>query len=238
MKPWTRLLIGLLTGVAVFASVATIRRSAQETTLPSYWQAPDFALVDQTGAPVATADLAGTVWVASFVFTHCADVCPGIGTRMARLGEALRREGMLGQSVRLVSFTVDPERDTPPVLLQYARGFGGLPPAEWAFLTGADGAAMRAMIQEGFHLTALMPEASVAVHDEHGQSQTPAAGHDDHGPSQATATATATGADYQVAHTPRVLLVDRTGTVRGIYDALDDEAMGRILADARRLTES
>lgn len=225
MKPWTRLAIGLVTGVAVTASVATIgRNDDRPALLPSYWPAPEFALVDQMGAPVVTADLRGTAWVASFVFTSCADVCPAISARMARLSDDLRREGLLGERVRLVSFTVDPERDTPPVLFDYARRFGGLPPADWAFLTGPDGDALRSMIQEGFHLTAMTMGADSAEHASHDADDAP-------GPGAAAAL------DYQVAHSPRLLLIDRSGVVRGIYDAFDDEAMGRVLPHARRLLE-
>lgn len=218
MKPWTRLLVALLSGVVVLVALARLRSESAHEPLPSYWAAPDFALVDQTGSRLGKADLLGTVWVASFVFTNCADVCPGISARMARLAERLRRDGLLGRRVRLVSFTVDPERDTPEVLRRYSQSFGGLPASEWAFLTGADGEAVRSMIQEGFHLTAMRPEPAP-----------PHAAHD------APAPATVPGPGYQVAHTPRVLLIDASGVVRGIYDALDDEAMGRIPSDARRL---
>lgn len=226
MNPWTRLSVGLLTGVAVLAFVAGMGRSSEHSApLPSYWPAPEFALVDQTGAPVVTADLRGTVWVASFVFTSCADVCPAISARMARLSDDLRREHLLGERVRLVSFTVDPERDTPDVLRDYARRFGGLPPADWAFLTGSDGDALRSMIQEGFHLTAMTMSADAAEHS----------GHDADAARAATAAA---ALGYQVTHSPRLLLIDASGVVRGIYDALDDEAVGRLLPHVRRLLET
>jgi protein SCO1/2 len=209
MRFWIRTGIALLAGAVVFAATVAIGdRASERETLATYWPAPDFALVDQTGSPVATADLMGRVWIASFIFTSCADVCPAITARMARLSDDLRREGMLGESVRLVSFTVDPERDTPAVLREYARGFGGLPPAEWAFLTGDDGPALRAMVQEGFHLTAMMPD------DAHEHSDA-----------------------YQVMHAPRVLLVDASGVVRGIYDATDADAMNRVVGDARSLLD-
>lgn len=201
---------------------------ATAATLPEYWTAPDFSLIDQAGAAVDDDDLRGTVWVASFVFTHCTDVCPAISGRMARLAAELRREGVLGDAVRLVSFTVDPERDSPEVLAAYARGFGGLPPAEWAFLTGTPGDSMRTMIQEGFRLATMRPEQP--EHREHEARRAEAEGedHPDHGATP----------DYQVMHSPRVLLVDAAGMVRGIYDALDAASMERASADALRLASA
>ncbi|MGH7557531.1 MAG: SCO family protein [Gemmatimonadota bacterium] len=170
---------------------------------PVYWDAPAFALVDQTGDTVRSGDLEGTVWVATFVFTNCAGVCPLITSRMAALRDSLGVEGLLGDEVRLVSFSVDPARDTPEVLRSYAGRFGGSPPSRWAFLTGTPADSIHALIQRGFKLTAVpMPP---------------------------------TGADtvggYQVNHSPRLVLVDRHGRVRGTYDATEPAAMDSLRRD-------
>ena len=177
--------------------------------LPIYWDAPSFALVDQRGDILRTADLEGRIWVASFVFTHCVDVCPLISARMASLQEELRAEGLLGRQVRLVSFSVDPARDTPPVLAAYAARFGTGTPKEWAFLTGNPPEAVHRLVQEGFHLTAMpMPAAP-----------------NDSAPG------------YQIAHAPRLVLVDREGRVRGTYDVSEAGTLERLRADLRFLLD-
>lgn len=65
--------------------VALVGCSQTDAKLPVYWEAPEFTLLNQLGDTVVTADLRGTPWVASFVFTSCTDVCPLITRRMAVL---------------------------------------------------------------------------------------------------------------------------------------------------------
>lgn len=193
---------------AVTVALATISLAcAGDPQPPVLWTAPPFALVDQTGDTLRADDLQGTVWVASFVFTHCADVCPTITARMARLRDSLRAEDLLGE-VRLVSFTVDPARDTPEVLAAYATRYGRSPPSEWAFLTGSPPETTWRMIQTGFRLTAMPMEG-----EPH-----PTIG-------------------YQIAHAPRLVLVDREGRVRGTYETTDAGAMNSLRADLGRVLE-
>jgi protein SCO1 len=91
---------------------------------PTLGAFPDFTLTDQTGRTVRTADLRGHPWVADFIFTRCGDVCPLLTEQMARL----RAE----TGARMVSFSVDPDYDTPAVLTAYAAAHH----ADWTFLTG------------------------------------------------------------------------------------------------------
>ena len=89
-----------------------------------------FRLTDESGRAVTDADLAGKVWVADFIFTRCPSSCPKLSAQMAALQKALA-----GTGVELVSLSVDPEHDTPPVLSAYAKRFGAIP-GRWTFLTG------------------------------------------------------------------------------------------------------
>jgi protein SCO1/2/putative membrane protein len=91
----------------------------------------DFRFTERSGKEVTQADLADRVWIADFVFTRCPSSCPLITKAMSGLQERLRRTG-----VRMVSFTVDPDHDTPAALSTYARRFGAQP-ERWWFLTGA-----------------------------------------------------------------------------------------------------
>ena len=120
----------------------------QKSTLPVMWQAPSFALIDQAGRPFASAELAGKVVVANFVFTTCTDICPLLTGTMAQLRDDLRAARLLGSKALLVSFSVDPETDTPAALTEYGARFGA-DPAEWRFLTG-DRQQIEELLTTGF----------------------------------------------------------------------------------------
>lgn len=104
--------------------------------------------------------LAGAPYVASFVFTRCAGPCPAISGRMAGLQEALPAE------VRLVSFSVDPDRDTPPVLAEYAERFGADPDRWW--FARMEKAPLYELVYAGFKLTILVdPKAPSGYRSTH-----------------------------------------------------------------------
>jgi protein SCO1 len=105
---------------------------ASKPPLPSFGVVPDFTLTDQTGAKFSSAALDKKVWIADFVFTNCPGPCPRMSSQMHQVQTALASD----DTVRFVSFTVDPARDTPPVLAAYAQHFEATP-GKWFFLTGA-----------------------------------------------------------------------------------------------------
>ena len=107
----------------------------REEPLQRLWPAPAFALVDHQGRAFGSAELSGRAAVFSFVYTHCTDTCPLLTATMAQVQDRLRSEGLLGSKVQLVSVTVDPRRDTPEVLAEYASRFRADGDA-WRFLTG------------------------------------------------------------------------------------------------------
>ena len=106
----------------------------QEQRLPKIAPAPNFTLTSQDGAEVALADFRGKVVAITFIYTSCADTCPVLTAMMAHIQDQLGRD--FGVKVAFVSVTVDPERDTPAALKQYAETFGA-DLNGWAFLTGA-----------------------------------------------------------------------------------------------------
>jgi protein SCO1/2 len=108
---------------------------------------PEFSLTDQRGQRFGTRDLAGKVWVANFIFTSCQTMCPVLTQKMSEIG---RRARHLGPDLHLVSFSVDPERDTPPRLAEYAARHGA-DLHKWAFLTGPLDAVERAVV-DGFKI--------------------------------------------------------------------------------------
>jgi len=107
---------------------------AQEQALPKIAPAPEFALISQDGARVKLADYRGKVVAVTFIFTLCADTCPVLTPMMSFVQDQLGAD--FGEKIAFVSITVDPERDTPEVLKDYAQAFGANL-SGWSFLTGS-----------------------------------------------------------------------------------------------------
>ena len=105
----------------------------------------DFEFFDTEGKAVTKADLLGKPWIVCFVFTHCAATCPMVTNSMRELQDRLK-----DYDFRLVTLTVDPERDTPEVL----KGYGetrGADFSKWMFLGGEQRAIYR-LIQGSFKM--------------------------------------------------------------------------------------
>lgn len=122
-------LIALLIAL-VFLSLV-LAGCASSPALPSYGQVPHFNLTDSTGKAFDSQSLQGRVWIVDFIFTNCPGPCPRMTSQMHKI----ERQVNSFEDVRLLSISVDPDRDTPPVLDAYARRFGG-PTPQWYFLTG------------------------------------------------------------------------------------------------------
>ena len=102
----------------------------RQRTVSSYGSVPAFQLVNQNGHPFGSAQLAGKIWIADFIYTTCPGPCPMISSRMSELQKPLEKT-----DVHLVSFSVDPDKDTPQVLRSYAEKWQA-EPGRWDFLTG------------------------------------------------------------------------------------------------------
>src|SRR3954454_7335290 len=79
-----------------------------------------FEFTTQDNDKLSLQDLNGEWWVADFVFTNCVTVCPPMTSNMSKLQTKMKDEKLEAQ---LVSFTVDPEFDTPEVLKKYAQSY-------------------------------------------------------------------------------------------------------------------
>ena len=127
----------------VVSLVGGCKNAAAE--IPQYGDTGSFALTDQNGAALGSAELRGKVWIGAFMFTRCPTVCPLITARMKGIQDQAKARGI---DVRLVSISVDPENDTPQVLRAYADKHGAAP-ASWSFLTG-DPTVIKRTSEQGF----------------------------------------------------------------------------------------
>lgn len=179
-NPW---LIAFVVGAITLVALRPFLRHEPEPPpvlyeLPSSWR-----LVDHEGQAFGSEELRGEVWIASFFFTSCPSICPRLMSAMLELQDRFEAEGV---DVKLVSFTVDPENDTPQVLAEYGRKLGADLTGRWTMVTG-DEAAVRSLVVDGFKLH---------VGDKHQNSE----------------------GLIDIAHVGRLVLVDRAGGVRGLYE--------------------
>jgi cytochrome oxidase Cu insertion factor (SCO1/SenC/PrrC family) len=116
--------------------------------LNNYGAVPQFTLVERTGKRSTLSDMRGKIWIADFIYTTCTDTCPMQSAAMAKLQKKFGHEADL----QFVSFSVDPERDTPEVLARYAERFKASAD-RWLFLTG-DKEQIARLMQQGFRLSA------------------------------------------------------------------------------------
>jgi len=203
------LLILVLMGVSGLGIRAMLRPPAppkmlwtgSSRHLPVYASVPDFSLVERSGQQVGLANLRDKIWIVDFMFTHCRDECPLMSSKMA----ALQVEFTRVEDIRLVSITVDPERDTPAVLSGYADRFGA-DPERWLFLTGEKASIYR-LAQEGFRVSVMDPQTE--GHDRPLALGAPGRGDDP-------------------VHATRFALVDRRARIRGYYDSREEEALHRL----------
>ncbi len=126
-KHWLYLILAL---VALAAQACSTSARFQGTDLGGT-PAPDFRLIDQRGSSVALSDLRGRVVVLTFVYTHCADVCPLIASKLSQVYNQL---GTTAKQVSFVAVSVDPEGDTPLSIAEFSRQTGM--DGKWIYLTG------------------------------------------------------------------------------------------------------
>jgi protein SCO1/2 len=97
--------------------------------LPLLWEAPAFSYPDQDSRIVTEKTLRDHVWISDFIFTGCASICPMMTAKMSRLQQTIANP-----NIHFVSFSVDPDHDTPQVLKAYAKMWKA-DESRWHFLS-------------------------------------------------------------------------------------------------------
>jgi len=186
---------------------ALILSRPEKRRLPVLVELPGFALTDHLGRPFGRKDMLGRVWIANFIFTSCAEACPRLTQKVRRIQDRLTLQEA-GGTIGLLSLSVDPERDTPARLKQYAETYGAKDPV-WRFLTGPQAEIERTIVK-GFRIAMakvpLPPDDPKRAHEE----------------------------AFDIVHGEQLVLVDVQGRIRGYYVA-DEKGTERLLRDARLL---
>ena len=195
--------------VLVSVHLAHCSKKVETESLPPKGKAiADFNLYDQDGRHVTLSTLSGHVWVASFVFTTCPSICPEVTKAVGKLQETLKAEKL---PTKLVTLTVDPEIDTPPVLRDYGIEYGA-DFDRWRFLTSKpDGSkqpvdVMREVVEGNFKTVM-------------GEKKAQGAGM------------------YDIAHTTKLVLIDQEGYHRG-YFSMDDNGRHHLVKAVKALTKA
>ena len=151
--------------VAVLALTAIVYKSIeyvenQLTPLPVYGLenhiVPAFEFTNQLNEMVSSTDIRDKIWVADFFFTSCPTICPKMTRNLQSLHDFIRDD----QDIRILSFTVDPKRDSPERLKSYADTYR-VNHESWSFLTGEKEAIYR-LGNRGF----LVSASTAGVEDE------------------------------------------------------------------------
>ena len=131
-RSWIRVGVGLLLLSTAILLYQIILPKLQP--LPIYMTVPALTLTDQDGHPYDLNQTRGKIVILSPIYTHCPDICPLTTGKLKQVQDDLKAAGLSSQ-VQLVTFTVDPDRDTPDVLKRFSDAFG-VDRTNWVFLTG------------------------------------------------------------------------------------------------------
>ncbi len=203
-----------LAATAVISALVFANQPEPPTLLIEPAPAPDFTVTDHNGQTVTKDDLLGRVWVCDFFLTRCNAICPTLGRTMADLATDLSQDQVFAD-VRLISFSVDPEHDTVEELARYRLINGGV----W---DRDDKQRQEAIEKHWLHTRAESRETFWPIVD---QGFGLAVGDSPDDPKS------------PVAHSGKLVLVDKRGNIRGYYDGLSDAEIPALLADIRRLVE-
>jgi protein SCO1/2 len=139
----------LWSGVIAIVMITALTPFTRRVPLPPevFGQVPSFTMTNHLSEPFGSEQLKGQTWVASFIFTRCKTFCPMITKQLLELQNKIANSGL---QLKIVSFTVDPEFDTPETLNRYAQSVEA-DTAKWTFLT-AEHARLKELIESGFKL--------------------------------------------------------------------------------------
>lgn len=120
--------------VGVFMMALVLSACSGGFKADHHYSIAPFEFTNQNNEKVSLDDLKGDIWLAQFVFTSCTTVCPPMMSNMAEIQQDLEDKGV--ENYKIVSFSVDPEVDTPEKLGEYLNNFDVPDPAKWEMLTG------------------------------------------------------------------------------------------------------
>jgi len=119
------------------------------------WPIEEFDAINHQGEPYSLEKLQGKIWVADFIFTNCEDVCPPMTANMKKLQEMVKEEKL--KDVEFISFSIDPNVDSPEVLQEYGERFY-VDFKNWNMLTGYSQEEIETFAMDNFKTIVVKPE--------------------------------------------------------------------------------
>lgn len=149
---------------AVAVGVAWLQLKSQRARAaeaePAVEYVPEFSFPSHNGSEITLEMLRGKYWIADFFFTSCPGICPTMSANMRQVQKAFSGDSR----VKLVSFTVDPKRDTAERLKAYAKKMGA-DDAQWFFATG-DKERIYTFAMDAFHLATTKGGTTGIIHSD------------------------------------------------------------------------
>lgn len=137
---------------AAFLINFTLLRCNEQMPLPVYGPEdhiiPDFEFENQNEELIKSRNLKGKIWIVNYFFTACPSICPTMTQNIQGIHDLVRND----DEITFLSFTVDPKRDTPKTLKEYADLYN-VNHNQWNFLTG-DKTSLYRLARTGFLLSA------------------------------------------------------------------------------------
>jgi len=202
------LMVPLATALLVVVVLVLKGRADNSPKLPVHRDAPTFTLEDQSARSFKSESLRGRVWIANFIFTRCEVVCPLTTAKMVKI------QRQLGPSsgTQLVSFSVDPQYDTPQRLSAYAKKFKANE-LNWRFLRSTR-RMMKQVVFDGFKIGM----GIIGIKDD-------------------AEADTANVKQSDMVHGEHFVLVDKQMRIRGYYALEGEDSIARIVRHARFLAK-
>lgn len=116
----------------------------------------DFEAVNQHNETFTSEDMDGKVWLANLIFTQCVTVCPPMTQNMTELTQELEKADI--ENAGVISFSVDPDTDTPEVLSEYMSWYSPSDTVEWQLLTGYEFEYLRDYALNNFKSIVKLPQ--------------------------------------------------------------------------------
>lgn len=200
INPWTVWMLVTIVALGVVVGANVVKRSMQNADpsqgrprlLGRVEQTPE--MIERSGRKVTLAELAGTTYIASYVYTSCPKQCMGVLAELRAIGEELGNP----EKLKFVAFSLEPEADRPERLKGWAE-LHGVDKPSWWFLTTDRPQELAALMTGPKSQFKLM---EVTKYDPVTQADLIAA----EGP---------------YVHDARVVLVDGAGHIRGYYNLLE-----------------
>ncbi|WP_421383812.1 SCO family protein [Bacillus salacetis] len=149
--------IGLLIVAGLLITACTSQEDIEQS-FPMSMEVEEFSAVNQDGEAVTLEDIEGDIWIADFIFTNCDTVCLPMTANMSQLQKKLKDSG-LEKEVKLISFSIDPEHDTPEALTEYSQRYDA-DLNQWSFLTGYSQEEIELFANRSFNTPAAKAEGS------------------------------------------------------------------------------